>query len=215
MGQKAADKTAKAGRTGPSRRAFWTKQLHQWHWISSAVCLAALLLFAFTGFTLNHAGSIEASPRVDRQSLVLPVSLRAPLAGEDERKAALPEAVSGWLAPRLSERLAGRAAEWSADEVYLSLPRPGGDAWLSIDRATGAVEYERTRRGWIALVNDLHKGRNTGPVWAAFIDVFALACLVFALTGLFLLKLHAPRRALTWPLVALGLLLPLLLVFIH
>ena len=36
-----------------SRSAFWKGQLRTWHWISSALCLAGLLLFAVTGFTLN------------------------------------------------------------------------------------------------------------------------------------------------------------------
>jgi hypothetical protein len=54
-------------------------------------------------------------------------------------------------------------------------------------------------------------------VWSAFIDVFALACLVFAVTGLVLLKMHAAQRGTTWPMVALGLVLPVViaLVFIH
>lgn len=91
---------------------------------------------------------------------------------------------------------------------------PGGDAWLSLDRSTGAVEYERTGRGAIAYLNDLHKGRNAGPAWGWFIDVFAIACLVFCITGLFLLHLHARQRRMTWPLVGLGLLIPLLLALL-
>ena len=44
-----------------------------------------------------------------------------------------------------------------------------------------------------------------------------VACLVFALTGLALLVLHARNRRMTWPLVSLGLLIPLILalIFIH
>ena len=81
----------------------------------------------------------------------------------------------------------------------------------------GAVEYEATRRGWVSYFNDLHKGRNAGPGWGWFIDVFAVACLVFCITGLFLLHLHARQRRMTWPLVGLGLLIPLLiaLLLIH
>ena len=47
--------------------------------------------------------------------------------------------------------------------------------------------------------------------------MFAAACLVFALTGLALLVLHARNRRMTWPLVSLGLLIPLILalIFIH
>ena len=110
--------------------------------------------------------------------------------------------------------MSGRLAEWSADEAYVALPRPGGDAWLTVDRHSGAVEYEKTTRGAIALLNDLHKGRNAGPVWGGFLDVFAVACLVFSLTGLMLLHLHAGGRRATWPLVAAGLAVPVLLVLI-
>jgi len=45
------------------RRARWMRQLLQWHWITSAVCLVGMLLFAFTGITLNHSGSLESSPQ--------------------------------------------------------------------------------------------------------------------------------------------------------
>ena len=109
------------------------------------------------------------------------------------------------------------AAEWSADEVYLPAPRPGGDAWVAIDRATGAVTSEVTDRGWISYLNDLHKGRNSGGEWSLFIDIFAFACLVFAITGLFLLWLHSAKRKSTWPLVGAGLVLPaaIAIIFIH
>src|SRR5690606_9871581 len=111
----------------------------------------------------------------------------------------------------------GVAGEWSGFEVYLAFPRPGGDAWAAIDRETGAMEYESTGRGAIAYLNDLHKGRNTGEGWRWFIDIFAVACLVFCLTGLALLYLYAKGRRLTWPLVGAGLAIPALIavIFIH
>ncbi|ROH91896.1 hypothetical protein ED208_05865 [Stagnimonas aquatica] len=200
------------------RRSYWLKTLHQWHWISAALCLVGMILFAATGITLNHAQQIKTKPEVLLRKQSLPPALHSALqAGPAEGAAALPPALRDWLAESWDLRLAGREAEWSAEEVYLSLPRPGGDAWLSIDRATGEAEYEQTDRGWISYFNDLHKGRNAGAAWGWFIDVFAGACLLFALTGLFLLALHSRQRALTWPSVGLGLLLPLLLalLFIH
>ena len=94
------------------------------------------------------------------------------------------------------------------------LPRPGGDAWLRIDLADGGAEYESTDRGWISYLNDLHKGRNAGPAWSWFIDIFAGACLVFCVTGFFILQMHAGRRPMTWPMVGLGLLVPCLLALL-
>ena len=49
-----------ATRPDNRRRAYWLKTLHEWHWVSSAICLVGMILFSITGFTLNHAGQIEA-----------------------------------------------------------------------------------------------------------------------------------------------------------
>ena len=203
-----------------TQRAYWLKTLHQWHWISSAVCLLGMLLFSVTGITLNHASQIESRPAVTARELQLPPELKAlvtPDASPSSPRAPLPAQLADWVDTQLAVDVHGRDAEWSDEELYVSLPRPGGDAWLRIDRESGAAEYERTDRGWISYLNDLHKGRHTGVAWSWFIDVFAVACLVFCLTGLFILKLHAANRPTTWPIVGLGLVIPLLLalLFIH
>lgn len=199
------------------RRGFWLRTLHQWHWISSAVCLVGMLLFAATGITLNHAARIEAQPQMVNLSAELPPALLQSLGDRDDGTAPLPADVADWLSDEFSVAIGRRAAEWSEPEIYLSMPRPGGDAWLSLDRETGAVEFESTERGWISYFNDLHKGRNAGPAWGWFLDLFAVACLVFCITGLFLLYLHARQRRMTWPMVGLGLVVPLLLalIFVH
>ena len=200
------------------RRAIFLKQLYQWHWISSGVSLIGMALFALTGITLNHAGKIESTPKVVMREAQLPQPLLAEIRQAPAvAKIPVPGEIAGWLKQKLGVDVSERETVWSAREVYVALPRPGGDAWLSIDRAGGDVSYEVTDRGWIAYLNDLHKGRHTGAVWSWFIDIFAVAALIFCLTGLLLLQLHAPRRPATWPVVGLGFVVPLLLLilFIH
>jgi hypothetical protein len=53
--------------------------------------------------------------------------------------------------------------------------------------------------------------------WFWFIDIFAVACIVFTLTGLLLLQLHARHRPATWPIVGAGLAIPVILaiLFLH
>jgi len=202
-------------------RAVWLKNLHQWHWISSAVCLLGMLLFSITGITLNHASQIEAKPSVVNRKAVAPAPLRTALhdfaSSHDGAKAPLSAAAAAWLHNTFGLDAGGRNAEWSVDEVYLPLPKAGGDAWLRIGLDDGAVEYEVTDRGWISWLNDVHKGRNTGAVWNWFIDIFAGGCVVFCLTGLLILKFHAANRPFTWPMVGLGILVPcaIALLFIH
>lgn len=203
--------------TDAMARARWLKAILPWHWVSSALTLAGLLVFALTGITLNHAGAIESRPVVRSGEFALAPAQREALeraapASDGHGRAPLPLASATAFQAELGlKNVAGATAEWSADEVYLALPRPGGDAWLRIDRRSGLLEWEDSDRGWIAWLNDLHKGRHTGAVWSAFIDIFAAACVVAAVTGLLLLALHARRRPSTWPLVAAGLALPALL----
>jgi len=178
-----------------------------------------MLLFAVTGITLNHADSIPATPEVVSREALLPTDLLDAMPrAEAGSMAPLPRALRRWLAEELELPVrAGAQAEWSDFDLYLALPRPGGDAWLSLDFETGELLYERTTRGWIAYFNDLHKGRDTGTAWRWFLDLFALACVVFCVTGLWLLMRSAGQRPTTWPLVTLGAVLPLLILilFVH
>ncbi len=199
-------------------RAFWLRQMRQWHWISAAVCLIGMLLFAVTGITLNHAGSIEAKPAVSERIATVPASLAPAIAAlPPKAKMPVPSALANWASVALKVDIGGREAEISDTEIYVALPRPGGDAWVSLDRKSGEARYEVTSRGWISWLNDLHKGRNTGAMWSLFLDVVAVACVVFCLTGLVLLQLLSVGRPSTWPLVGLGLVIPLLIAifFIH
>lgn len=199
-------------------RAFWLKHLYRWHWISSAACLVGMLLFAVTGITLNNATRIESQPVVLTKNATVPATLLTQIQAEPTSdKASLPQPVADWVSNALQIVLADAPAEWSEAEVYVSLPRPGGDAWLTIDRTSGEVNYELTERGWVSYLNDLHKGRNTGTAWSWFLDIFSVAALVFSITGLCMLYMHANNRPSTWPLVGLGVVIPLVLaiLFIH
>jgi len=195
---------------------FWRIQLRQWHWISSAVCMAGLLLFAVTGYTLNHAADFDAEPMTVRVEKVLDAATLQALARAKD-KSPLPGVVIAAVKTETGADIARRPADVSEDEVFVDLAGPGVGSSVTIIPETGELIYERTTRGTIAVLNDLHKGRHTGVVWSWFIDILALACVVFSLTGLGLLWVYSKNRAITWPLVAGGIALPviLFLLFVH
>ncbi len=199
-------------------RAFWLKHLYRWHWVSSAACLIGMLLFASTGITLNNASSIESQPIVTTKTATIPTQLLNQIKTKPANdKAALPKTTADWVSNAIDIDLKNVAGEWSDTEVYLSLPQPGGDAWLVIDRTSGEVNYEHTNRGWVSYLNDLHKGRHTGGAWSWFLDIFSITTLIFCVTGMLMLHMHAGNRPATWPLVGFGLVVPLVLaiLFIH
>jgi len=196
--------------------------MHEWHWISSAVALLGLLFFSVTGITLNHAGSFESGQQeYTTASHEIPAELAATLMeairvyGEGEGEPT--DELRGWIRDSFGVDTAGRLGNWSAEQVDFSLERPGGDAWIKLDLVRSMAEYHVTDAGWMAYFNDLHKGRHTGTAWAWFIDLIAGACVIFAVTGFVILKMHAVNRTLTWPLVGFGILVPVVIaaLFIH
>jgi hypothetical protein len=203
-----------------ARRAVWLRQLHQWHWISSAICLMAMLLFSITGFTLNHASQIEAKPAVTRQKAALPAPLRERLAAfaasHADAKLPLPDEVASWANAKLPGRRARRERRVERGR-RLCRPAPPGRRRLAAHRRRRPGRVRKTDRGWISWLNDMHKGRNAGAVWSWFIDIFAGACLVFCITGFLILKYHAANRPSTWPVIGFGIVLPIVLalLFVH
>lgn len=170
-----------------------------------------MILFAATGLTLNHADTLEPEPRSTTTAAMLPAPLVASIAGGPAAGAAsLPRPVAAWIRDRFGLEASRLKAEWSAEQVTVSVLRPGGDRTVSIDRASGLVSLETTSRGVVGALNDLHTGRNSGPGWGLFIDVFAIGCLTFATTGLALVCLYAPGRPVAWPLLAAGAAAPVL-----
>lgn len=202
-----------------SRRAAWLRQLTNWHWISSALCLIGMLFFSVTGMTLNHAAVFERTrPSLSERSAQLPSTVldEVKLAVGSE-PAALPASLQSWLTDNWAISASPKNIEWSQDEVFADLKRPGVDASLSIDLHSGNARYEVVDRGWMAYFNELHRGRNSGAVWHAFITVFGLASLIFCITGLLILQIHARARWAVWPITGAGLIIPLILMllFIH
>jgi len=212
----------KSENTSKKKRAFKTrfaKQFYLWHWVSGALCLSSMLLFAVTGITLNHAKDISAEPEVTEVEMMLPDHLLAEVAEDLEKtgQAVLPPSLSSFLSKELGLALKGKQAEWSEYEISLTMDGPGKDKWLLIDRESGEVIYQQTDRGVVSYLNDLHKGRNTGSAWAWFMDIFSVACIIFTITGIMLMWVHSKRRPSTWPIVIASLALPLLviIIFVH
>jgi hypothetical protein len=174
------------------------------HIYMSMFGLAAVLFFSVTGLTLNHpdwffAGAesrVEAEGQIDPKWLHLDTP--APSSGEEQE----PDPSRGVAKLEVVEHLRGAhgirgaLAEFRAeeDECLVSFKGPGYAADAFIDRASGRYNVSQTSHGLVAVINDLHKGRDTGPAWSALIDVSAVLMTVISLTGLVLLFYLKLRR---------------------
>src|SRR3982750_4020684 len=98
----------------PRRRMQLYRTMHLWHWISAAVCFAALTLFTITGITLNHADVINAKPEVRGGGGQLPPDLLAELRNPPlAEKGPPPATLIEWAESAFKVSLGGAASEWS------------------------------------------------------------------------------------------------------
>jgi uncharacterized protein len=168
------------------RLAAWMRWLHIY---ASMLGLATVLFFSVTGVTLNHPGLFfggaerrtETTGKLDGRWL------------NSSGEVAKLEVVE-FL--RRAEKVRGAMAEFRVedDSCLVTFRGPGYAADADIDRATGSYRVTKTEHSFEAIINDLHKGRDTGPVWSAFIDASAVLLIFISLTGLVLLFYLKLRR---------------------
>ena len=168
----------------------WAGLVRWLHLYLSVVSFILVLFFAVTGLTLNHADWFdEATQTTDVKGHIN----RSWVAGTDTatvNKLAIVEYL------RSAHRLSGSVSEFRIDErqCSVSFRGPGYSADASIDRPGGAYQLTETRLGLVAVLNDLHKGRDTGRAWAWVIDIAAVFMTLVSLTGLALLLVLKKRR---------------------
>ena len=162
------------------------------HIYVSLLGFTALTFFAITGVTLNHPTwfGIEAAKTTEHQGELKKEWLNLPLpagltelptndAGEPDYalQVAKLEVVEHL---RATHKLRGAVGEFRVDEreVTVIFKGPGYSADAFIDREAGTYQMTETALGFVAIINDLHKGRDTGFGWSIIIDLSALLTFV-------------------------------------
>lgn len=197
--------TAREGPNGrpdaPRRRKLSVRVASAARWLHIYLSMAGLfvlLFFSATGVTLNHpdwfaAGAertSEAEGELDPGWVKTPAT---PDPDDPLRGVAKLEVVEHL---RRAHGVRGALAGFTADEreCVVTFKGPGYSADAFVDRESGKYRLTQTSHGLIAVINDLHKGRDTGAAWSVVIDVSAVLMIVASLTGLVLLFYIKRRR---------------------
>lgn len=176
----------------------WQKFWRTLHIYVSMFVLVIFVFFAITGITLNHPEwQLNAGKTAQSMQLVLPESLQhLPFNDDALHNAGLAAQVADWL--RQTQQVEGAVFAFnyeSADELLeLDFKQPAGFTNVQVELGSGTVLLEREFAGYLALANDLHKGRYAGSSWKWLIDAIAAACLLFAISGFYLLWRQPARR---------------------
>jgi uncharacterized protein len=195
------------------RLAIKFAKLMRWlHIYLSMFGLATVLFFSATGVTLNHPDwffgetqrSVQAEGQVDLNWL------RAPAATASSDDSVDPAALVSKLEIvehlRTAHGIRGALVDFKVDdtECVVAFKGPGYSADTFIDRESGHYTLTQSFHGPIAILNDLHKGRDTGFAWSIFIDISAVLLILISLSGLVLLFYLKLRRGPGLVVVAVG-----------
>ncbi|MEZ5165781.1 MAG: PepSY-associated TM helix domain-containing protein [Acidimicrobiales bacterium] len=173
------------------------------------IALLVVLFFGVTGITLNHP-DWTFGDAVDTTTATGTLSA-SPTA---------PDGTVNWLPVAEEIRsqfgVKGTVSDFGASgtDAHISFVNPGYSADLFFDTATGTFELSVEQQGFVAVMNDLHKGRDTGSGWRWVIDLAAGFLILVSLTGLTMQLFLRKRRRSALITAAAGALLAVVAIWV-
>ncbi len=169
----------------------WKRKLaavSRWlHIYLSMGSFGVLFFFAVTGLTLNHTEWFGNKQSVTQRKGSVDLKWLNP---KDVAKLEIVEQLR-------ATGVKGALSDFRIDgaQIGVSFKGPAYTADAFIDRETGKYDLTETRMGFVAVINDLHKGRDSGRAWSLVIDLSAALMVFVSLSGLVLMFYLHKRRA--------------------
>ncbi len=197
LGKKTVKKESGKGK-GKKRLAGLSRWLHIY---LSMVSFTILLFFAVSGLTLNHADWFTTGKELVTKDSGT-VNLKWIKVADTSKidKLQLVEFL------RNKHEVKGALGDFRIEEQELSLTfnGPGYVADAFIDRETGKYELSVTKMGVVAVINDLHKGRDSGKAWSWIIDISAVLMTLVSISGIILICFIKKKRLSGFIIAAVG-----------
>lgn len=179
------------------------------HVYTSMICLVVVLFFGITGVTLNHPSWTFGDEVVrNTYSGTLPDTFLADDGDIDYL------AVTEFV--RETHDVKGTVEDYgdSGGDGTVSFKAPGYAADLFFQTDTGAYDVTIEEDGFVAVMNDLHKGRYADSSWKWLIDLSGGFLVVISLTGLGIQLFLRKRRTTALIVAGVGLVLTVALMIV-
>ena len=173
------------------RRDFYRHARYVHGWLS-AFAFITLLFFSVTGLLLNHPEWFEPAQTEETTKLILPESLLKSIQQQENPSDTILTYV------RQQQNLVGRyqSSEVMDNEVMIRLESPAGATDIFVMTDTGETEITQKSASTVSMLNDLHRGKNSGLGWSWLIDISAIIYIVLSLAG-YILFLSIKTRLVT------------------
>ncbi|NNF55390.1 MAG: peptidase [Acidimicrobiales bacterium] len=183
-------------RTAKQTTNNWSRWLHVY---TSMISFVIVIFFGLTGITLNHPTWTFGSEVV-----------RSDISGQ------LPESVlnadgdveflmvSEFL--REAEGVKGEVNGFDTEgtEGSITYKSPGYSAQVVFDTESGTYDLATEQQGWLAVMNELHKGRDANSPWRWTIDIAGAILVIVGVSGLVIQFVMRKRRTKALISVAVG-----------
>lgn len=151
------------------------------HAYLSAFAFLTLIFFSATGVLLNHPEWFENDAPAERLPVsvaLTPAELSAAMVAKDQGRA-LTQAIGG------KTQLVGAfsSADIQRSQALIRLDGPKGSSDIDLDLTTGQAQVRVANASMAGIIQDLHRGKNSGAVWRAVIDASAYIVIALSLIG--------------------------------
>jgi len=180
--------------------AMFSRWLHIY---VSMVSFAIVFFFSVTGITLNHPDTFAGALKNSQEKGKLNLQWVSSKDTNQINKLNIVEYL------RKTHNIKAAVSEFRIDDSQcsVSFKGPGYAADVFINRENGSYDIMFIRAGVVGVLNDLHKGRDTGSRWSWMIDISAGLMVIVSLSGM-ILMLYIKRKRLSGLILAvLGLIL--------
>ncbi len=173
---------------------IWKKRtaaISRWlHVYLSMISFIIVLFFSVTGITLNHAEWFDGELVEKKFSGTVPVTWVNTADTALIKKLEIVELM------RKQYGIVGYVSDFliQEEQCSLSFKGPGYSADAFISRRDGKFQLSEFRLGLFAVLNDLHKGRDSGKSWSWLIDISAVLLTLVSLSGLLMLFFLKKKR---------------------
>ena len=173
------------------RRDFYRHARYVHGWLS-AFAFITLLFFSVTGLLLNHPEWFEPAKTEQTTQLILPESILKSIKQQENPS----DTILNYV--RQQQNLVGRyqSSEVMDNEVMIRLESPAGATDIFVMADTGETEITQKPASTVSMLNDLHRGKNSGLGWSWLIDISAIIYIVLSLAG-YILFLSIKTRLVT------------------
>ncbi|MGL1930925.1 MAG: PepSY-associated TM helix domain-containing protein [Desulfotalea sp.] len=181
----------------------WRKFNNALHRDLGYLCFGLTLLYAISGVAVNHIGDWNPTYRIERISTSV----------EAEGLLGLPDAqIIEVVTRELGER-AKLKNSYRVDDQNIKIFLENNN--ISVNLATGQVHMEKhVKRPFLYQANFLHLN-HAKKLWTWVADIFGVALVLLAITGLFVLRGKKGIKGRGAVLTVLGMAIPLLFLVLY